>query len=215
MSNDYDDNPDSKSCKITLIGSSGVGKTSIIRRYIDNNYNDDQVPTIGANFSQKILYLDDMEIKLNIWDTAGQERYISLGKHFYKDAYIVCLVYDITSRKSFDALKCIWYPDIKQNGEKYVVLAVVGNKNDLFEKEAVNEQEARDFAESIEAVFALISCKNGEGIDELFERLAFMFVKNQSNIVREYYNNERRNSIVINENSIQRNNKLNNGNICC
>ena len=86
------------SIKITLLGNPGVGKTCIISRYIDDVFDENNAPTIGANYSEKIINKNGKEYELNIWDTAGQEKFHSLGKHFYKDDYVVCLVYDITSQ---------------------------------------------------------------------------------------------------------------------
>ena len=160
------------SIKITLLGNPGVGKTCIIARYIENVYNENNASTIGANYSEKTIKKKGREYQLDIWDTAGQEKFHSLGKHFYKDSYIVCLVYDITNQESVDALKSVWYPDIQKYGEKYAVLAVIGNKSDLYENEELaDEQQAKDFAKEINATFMLTSAKTGDGIEKLFDVL--------------------------------------------
>ena len=160
-----------ESIKITLIGNSGVGKTCIIRRYSLNDYVDNPASTTGGNYSSKIVEINGKKVQLDLWDTAGQERYRSLTKHFYKDAYIIVLVYDITKQDSFEELKTIWYPNVLQMGEKYTVLAVVGNKSDLFEEEEVKEEEARKYTESIGATFMQVSAKNGNNVDLLFDTL--------------------------------------------
>lgn len=165
-----------ESVKITLLGNSGVGKTCIIARYIDNTFTENCDSTIGANYSQKIVKKDNKDIQIDIWDTAGQEKYHSLGKHFYKDSYIVCLVYDITLKESLIGLKEIWYPDLKKYGEKYTVLAVVGNKCDKYELEEVDEGEARKFAKEIGATFALTSAKTGDGIEKLFDTVTNIYL---------------------------------------
>ena len=163
---------DSDSIKITLLGNPGVGKTCIIARYIEGIYNENSSSTIGANYSQKTITKGDREVNLDIWDTAGQEKYHSLGKHFYKDSHIVCLVYDITSQESLTALKNIWYPDLKKYGEEYTIIAVVGSKSDLYESENLaDENEAKKFAEEINAIFILTSAKSGDGIGKLFNIL--------------------------------------------
>ena len=115
--------------------------------------------------------IDSKRIQLDLWDTAGQEKYRSLGKRFYKDAYIICLVYDITTGSSFENLKSVWYKDLKDYGEKYKVLAVVGSKSDMFEKEEVKEEEASEYAKSIGATFMLTSAKTGANIELLFEMI--------------------------------------------
>ena len=161
----------SDSVKITLIGNSGVGKTCIIQRYTLGQYDDNSNTTRGANYSFKTIIKNDKKIKLDLWDTAGQEQYRSLGKHFYKDSYIVILVYDITNLDSFNDLKNIWYQDLIKYGEKYNIIAIVGNKCDLYEQEAVKEEEAREFANSINSLFMLVSAKNGDNINSLFEAI--------------------------------------------
>ena len=168
--------------KITLIGNSGVGKTSIINQYIDQTFDEANAATIGANYSEKVITKNNKEYELNIWDTAGQEKFHSVGKHFYKDAYIVCLVYDITSQDSLEQLETIWYPDIKKFGEKYTILAVVGNKSDLYENDNLaDENQAKEFAQSINAIFMLTSAKTGDGIEKLFDTLVDKFLSSDFN----------------------------------
>ena len=159
------------SVKITLLGNSGVGKTCIITRYTEGSFEQNKASTSGASYSQKHLVIENKEITLDVWDTAGQEKYRSLGRHFYKDAYIVCLVYDITNLESFQTLKKKWYNDLKTYGEKYSIVAVVGNKSDCYENEKVPEEEAREYAKSINAIFMLTSAKTGDNVDVLFETL--------------------------------------------
>ena len=163
--------------KITLLGDPGVDKTSIISRYIDDVFDEKNAPTIGANYSEKTIKKNGKEYELNIWDTAGQEKFHALGKHFYKEAYIVCLVYDITSQESLEQLKSIWYPDLLKYGEKYTILAVVGNKSHLYDWDNLaDENFAKNFAKEIGATFILTSAKSGEGIEKLFNTLIDRFL---------------------------------------
>ena len=166
-----DDAPENncETIKIVLIGNAGVGKTCISQRYINQSFTDHEQTTIGASYFQKLLEIDGKTIRLDIWDTAGQERYRSMGKMFYKDAYIVLFIYDITDKSSFNELKNVWYDEIKKAGEKNIVLAVVGNKSDLYLNEQVNEDDARKWADEIGAIFGLVSAKKGDCINILFE----------------------------------------------
>ena len=171
-----------ESIKITLIGNSGVGKTCIISRYIDDVFDEANTPTIGANYSEKTINKNGKDYELNIWDTAGQEKFHSVGKHFYKDAYVVCLVYDITNQDSLEQLKTMWYPDVQKYGEKYTILAVVGNKCDLYEGDNLaDENMAKEFARSIGATFMQTSAKSGEGIEKLFDTLVDKFLSSDFN----------------------------------
>ena len=171
MAEDQEKVTPDENIKVTLIGASGVGKTCIIRRYYDNEYVENPASTCGGSYSAKQLKINNKIIQIDLWDTAGQERFRSLGKHFYKDAYIVLLVYDITNRKSFDELKDVWYPSLKEFGEKYSVLGVVGNKCDLYENEEVKEAEAREYSQQIGATYMLVSAKSGDNINLLFDTL--------------------------------------------
>ena len=164
-----------ESIKVVLIGNSGVGKTCISSRYISDKYMEPEGSTVGASYFQKYLEIDGKYLQLDIWDTAGQEKYRSMGKMFYKDAYIVIFVYDITDKKSFLDLKEVWYDELKSTGEKNTVYAVVGNKSDLYLEEKVDENEARKWANEIGAVFGVVSAKTGDCINALF-----------NNVVRKY-----------------------------
>ena len=162
--------------KVALLGDSGVGKTCIIKRYYQDEFDENSATTAGASYSQKNLTINGKDIQLDIWDTAGQEKYRSLGRRFYKDAYIICLVYDITNASSFENLKNIWAKDLKEYGEKYKILAVVGSKSDCYENEDVKEEDAREYAKSINATYVLTSAKNGDNIELLFDTLARQYL---------------------------------------
>ena len=160
---------DGEAIKVVLIGNSGVGKTCISQRYINNSYDNQDGSTLGASYFKKILKIDEKPVRLDIWDTAGQEKYRAMGKMFYKDAHIVLFIYDITDKKTFLELKSVWYNELMNTGEKHTVLAVVGNKSDLYLNEEVDENEARKWAEEIGAIFGSISAKTGNCVNTLFE----------------------------------------------
>ena len=117
-----DEEKQSIPCKVVLIGESGVGKTSIISRYISNTFSSVLMATPGANFTTKTIFLQDenQSIKFEIWDTAGQEKYRALAKVFYKNAAVCILVYDITRKSSFEELKKYWVQEIKANASPNV-----------------------------------------------------------------------------------------------
>ena len=191
------DKKDPNSIKITLIGDSGVGKTCIIFRFISNEFSANTLTTDGVSYSKKEITYNDKKMQLDIWDTAGQEQYRSLGKHFYKDSFIVILVYNITIKESFDNLKNIWLEDVVNYGEEYKVLAVVGNKCDLYEQEAVSEQEARKFAEENNALFFIVSAKDGTNIDLLFESCVNKYFEPKFQVVVEDVKKRDEDSVVI------------------
>ena len=166
------------SCKVVLVGDSGVGKTCIISRYISGAFNQNSPSTNGASYASKLISFEELKktISLDIWDTAGQEKYKSLTKFFYKDAAVAILVYDVTNKNSFASMKNFWYGQIQDFGSKNIILGVAGNKCDMYEKEEVNEGEGKAFAESIGAFFEITSAKNNTGINELFDTASNKFV---------------------------------------
>ena len=199
-------------CKVTLIGDSGVGKSSIIGRYLSGFFKDDVISTSGANYSQKIYKKNNKKVRLNIWDTAGQEKFRSLGRNFYKDAFIICIIFDITNKQSFDNVKQIWYPEIKKYGEKYNILSLVGNKCDLYEDEQVEESDINSFAEEIGGKYFLVSAKNGNGIEDMFSTLAKMFLNPQFKDKIDETRKSRTSSIKLDKNSLKNKNKKDS---CC
>ena len=108
----------SETCKVILVGESGVGKTCIIVRFINNEFYYGAPSTTGANYASQTLEFKEYKktLQYDIWDTAGQEQYRGLAKIFYKNASLAILVYDITNRNSFEQVKKYWYEQIKDNG---------------------------------------------------------------------------------------------------
>ena len=162
-----------ESFKVVLVGESGVGKTSIITQFIDQTFQEDQQSTTGGTFSTKSVVCDNGKtLKFEIWDTAGQERYRSLTKMFYKDANAAVLVYDITRKDSFEELQTYWTEQIKESSPSNIILAIAANKSDLINKEAVDEDQARTFAQSLGAIFASTTATTVESINDLFIQIA-------------------------------------------
>ncbi len=157
--------------KVTLIGDSSVGKTSIINRYCKNIYDQNLASTLGANYCQKIIEKDGKNIRLDLWDTAGQEKYRAIGRHFYRESYIVCLVFDITNKESFENVKSVWYPELMEHGEKLKIIGLIGNKNDRYLEEDVDEKSVKEFADEIQAIYKRTSALDNTGIEDLFDEL--------------------------------------------
>ena len=201
--------------KVALVGDSGVGKSSIIGRYVTGMFLTNCQSTTSPSFSKKIYEKEGKSICLNLWDTVGQERFRALGKNFYKDAYIICLVFDVTQRQSFENIKEVWYPDIKKNGEKYIILSIIGNKYDKFEDENVDENEVKSFAEEIGALCFLVSALNGNKIDNLFDTLAENYLNSEFKDKNDEKNSVRKRSqsFELNSEQLKKRNKKKGG--CC
>ena len=169
-------------CELILVGESGVGKTSIISRYL-NMYQEKTESTLGAYFSNKIVIIDGYKINFEIWDTAGQEQYRSINNLFYKDAHICILVYDITNKTSFNCLRDYWYEAVLLHGRQDIIFGIAGNKSDLYEDEEVNEKEVEEFRSDIDACFKLTSAQVNTSIDDIFYMLGEKYI--QSNFLKE------------------------------
>ena len=165
------DENDSINIKVVLVGDTGVGKTSILDRYINDKYDPNQKTTLVSSYTFKKLDIKkyNKSVSLDIWDTAGQEIYRALSKNFYLNASVGILVYDITMKSSFESIKEYWYDQLKTFGEDNMIFEIVGNKIDLYQKEETSEDMVRSYAKSIRAGFHLISCKENVGIKDLFE----------------------------------------------
>jgi small GTP-binding protein len=162
-------------CKIILVGDSGVGKTSLIGRYI-KKYEPNVRSTISTSFFSKLEIINNYLIDFQIWDTIGQERYRSLNDLFFKDAHICIIVYDITHLETFKNIKDYWYESAITNGLEGIIIGIAGNKNDLYEYEQVNRDEVQDFCNEIDGVLKFTSAKDNFCVDELFKELGIKFV---------------------------------------
>ena len=163
--------------KVVLLGESGVGKTSIIAQFTSGKFDPDCVTSLSAQFISKTVEFQNLgkAIKFDIWDTAGQEKYRALAKIFYKDAQVIFLVYDITDAKSFNELKSYWHGVVKANGDSDAIIAIVANKNDLYDHAQVQNEEGEEFARSIGAIFQSTSAKSDSGITTLFDNVGQKF----------------------------------------
>ena len=173
---------DFREIKVILLGDSGVGKTSIINRYINNKFNEDEKSSIGTISNEKEVIIDDIKYKVVIWDTSGQEVYHSLTNLFVKGSNIVILVYSIESLESFRNLN-YWYSSLKEKVEENShILAVIGNKSDMIDEEVVSEKDGKKFAKERNAIFRLVSAKEDpKGIIKLFEILLTELIINKPN----------------------------------
>ena len=184
--------------KCVLLGETAVGKSSLLSRFISNKFKTDFISTMSGYSSMKQVYFEKSNKKINyeIWDTAGEEKFRSVTKIFYQDSKVAILIYDITRKDSFEALKNYWYIEVRDNSPKNIIIAIVGNKSDLYEYEEVTEEEGQEFADSIDAIYMQTSAYNGTGINELFDMIGNKIIKPE---VFEKFN--RNNSIKLKKNS--------------
>ncbi|EGR32688.1 ras oncogene family protein, putative [Ichthyophthirius multifiliis] len=157
-----------KLLKVVVLGDSGVGKTSIVNRFVLDKFEQRQQITQGASFVQKDFKKGNKIFKLQIWDTAGQEKYRTLGPLYYRDSEAAIVVYDITNKNSFQTLQQ-WIKDLKDYASENINIVLVGNKTDLIEQEQVSFDNAKLYAKNISAKFQYVSAKENKNIQCIFE----------------------------------------------
>lgn len=157
--------------KILTIGESGVGKTCILRRFVENKFLKNHLATIGIDFKTKNIEIDGTPIKLKIWDTAGQERFRNITNQYYKGADGIILVFDVTDQKSFEKIK-EWMSQIKANTKAdQIGLVLLGNKCDI-EPRTISKNDGEELGKELGIEYYETSAMKGDGIAQAFEFLA-------------------------------------------
>jgi Ras-related protein Rab-4B len=156
--------------KFIVIGDTAVGKSCLLHRFIDNKFKKESTHTIGVEFGSKIIEVGGRNVKLQIWDTAGQERFRSVTRSYYRGAAGAILVYDITSRETYNHVSS-WLSDARSLANKDIAIILCGNKGDLPNRE-VTFLEASRFAQENDLMFLETSAMSGEGVDGVFFQCA-------------------------------------------
>ncbi|CCG81060.1 putative RAB GTPase Ypt5 [Taphrina deformans PYCC 5710] len=160
------------SFKLVLLGESAVGKSSLVLRFVKDQFSDYRESTIGAAFLTQSLTLDERTtIKYEIWDTAGQERYKSLAPMYYRNANCAIVVYDITQSSSLDKAKA-WVKELQRQAQDGIIIALAGNKADLADKRAIETEDAKSYADEAGLLFFETSAKDAKNVAELFTAIA-------------------------------------------
>jgi small GTP-binding protein len=155
--------------KLIVIGDGKVGKTSIIRRYVHEQFDPKYKKTIGVAHAVKRLLIDDGEVTLTIWDTGGQELFDCIRPQYYRGANGVLIIYDVTNKESFDHLDK-WFSDLDEQCGKLPVI-LVANKIDLVEKIVIHREEGERYALKKGLIFFETSAKTGEHVVDVMEEL--------------------------------------------
>ena len=150
-----------------IIGNSGVGKFSLLTRFIDDTFSDRFLSTIGLDFKVKTLDIDSKSCKLQIWDTAGKEKFRNIISSYYRQSQGIMLVYDITDLESFQNLNS-WIIEIEKNASKNVYKILVGNKCDMEGERKISAEQGKDFASQYGMKFIETSAKESTNISEAF-----------------------------------------------
>jgi small GTP-binding protein len=153
--------------KIVVVGDSGVGKTNLIRRFIQDDFQSNSKATVGVEFFSKSFKINDNVFKIEIWDTAGQERYKSITAAYYKGAKGGLVVYDVTSKTSFDNVDN-WVSEIKEKASTDMKTMMIGNKIDLKDERAVSTEEALEKAKLLELQLMEASALDSTNVKQAF-----------------------------------------------
>ena len=157
--------------KLLTIGDSSVGKTCLLHRYTNKTFSSSSIPTVGIDFKIMNITIDGKRIKMQCWDTAGQERYRNITANYYRNAQGIMLVYDVTNRKSFEAIDA-WISQIDLHAGESVNKILIGNKSDMEQQRVVRMEEGQDLATHYNIPFYETSARSGVNVDESFYRIA-------------------------------------------
>uniref|UniRef100_A0AC34EZS9 Uncharacterized protein n=1 Tax=Panagrolaimus sp. ES5 TaxID=591445 RepID=A0AC34EZS9_9BILA len=163
-----------------LLGDSCTGKTCLLIRFKDGTFmNNNFISTVGIDYRNKLVEVDKYKVKLQIWDTAGQERFRSITSSYYRDADALLLVFDVTSRPSFENIRN-WLGQVREYANDHVQITLIGNKIDLSAQRKVKADEARQLASSYNIPYLETSAKTGQNVQEAFHDLARRLIIAQS-----------------------------------
>ncbi|KAK2547929.1 Ras-related protein Rab-8A [Acropora cervicornis] len=166
--------------RLLLVGNSGVGKTCILIRFVENTYSESYLNTIGIDFKIRTVILDGKRIKFQIWDTAGQERFYSITGACYRRALGIMLVYDVTNEASFMNITK-WMDKIAENANKEVAKILVANKCDLDGKRKISQEAGESLADALGISYIEVSALSNRNVEEAFITLARNILRRTSN----------------------------------
>lgn len=156
--------------KIIILGDGHVGKTSLIKRFINNEFTENTPMTLGISDYTKLVALEDSNIVLNLWDTAGQERFQSIVPIYFRGCKAAVIVYDITSEESFKKVH-YWVKQAKDLGNKNIMFMLIGNKVDLDSQRIIKVKDARDVAKQNGMLYFETSCRSALNVELAFNHL--------------------------------------------
>ena len=171
--------------KIVILGDAAVGKTSLINQYIEQSFEEDYKPTLGANIIRKDVFIDEINasVRLIMWDLAGQEKYNVIRSMYFQGCVGALLVYDVTRHNTFETINSKWLKDFKKYVKKEGIYILIGNKIDLKDQKVVSTEDGESFSKEINASdFIETSAKYGENVEKAFTNLVYQILRNLNEI---------------------------------
>ena len=185
-----------KKYKIIWIGDSGLGKTCLLTKALKNFFDQELKSTLGFEYHNITININNKKILLQTWDTCGQESFKCIVNMFYKRAKLAILVYSIDNRKSFEGIN-FWLNELRINSGEQIKLILIGNKTDLDDQREVSYEEGKNFSQlNGFNFFSETSAKEGEAPLEVLTKAAEILY----NYEKENKNGKDKNNNEINNN---------------
>lgn len=162
--------------KLLLVGDSGVGKSCLLLRFVEDKFNPSFITTIGIDFKIRTIESQGKKIKLQVWDTAGQERFRTITTAYYRGAMGIVLIYDVTDSRTFENVEN-WYNTVTQHANEDAQIFLVGNKIDDESARQVSREDGQALASKLNVPFLEASAKLNENVDSIFYELADIILK--------------------------------------
>ncbi len=166
--------------KIVVLGDSAVGKTSLINMYVDQTFQADYKPTLGANIIRKDVSIENTKTRLILWDLAGQEKYNIVRSLYFQGCVAALLVFDITRHNTFDSVGSKWLKDFQKFVKRKASFILIGNKRDLEDKRVISPEEGQKLARELNAIeYIETSALKGENVEKAFVNLVRQILVDQ------------------------------------
>lgn len=157
--------------KLLLVGDSGVGKSCLLLRFVEDKFNPSFITTIGIDFKIRTIESNGKKIKLQVWDTAGQERFRTITTAYYRGAMGIVLIFDVTDSRTFENVEN-WFQTVTQHANEDAQIFLVGNKCDDEVNRQVSKEQGQELAAKLNIPFLEASAKNNSNVDSIFYELA-------------------------------------------
>jgi len=195
--------------KILVVGNSSSGKTSILNRFVDDNFNQSHISTIGVDLKIKNMEYNNKNIKLQIWDLAGQERFKTITSSYYKEINAIIIIFDVTNKNSYNSIKN-WIDNIYMFAPKNIDIILVGNKIDLNDIRVIDKIDAEYLARDLDCVYIETSAKDNINVDKLFNIICSILLEKYKDKMLINYNNLNNKDNDYQNNIIRLNNEVDN-----
>ena len=182
--------------KLLIVGDVGVGKSSLMMRYVGEDYKDCTTGTVGLDFRIRTIVLQGIRVRLQIWDTAGHERYRQLTTTYYGGSHGILILYDMTDDLTFEHVTS-WIKEVDKFIDKDVPKILVGNKCDLNTRISVDNDRARECAKNNGMLLFQTSTKISKNIENVFEHLVSMMIGRELALLKS--NPERTKSVILSD----------------